>query len=359
MSLKRHTIKEGYQLKNKRQISSFLGIVCLLSGLVFHYNSFAESRTKITTVNLDITSHIQTGTGGYVSVTSNDTAYTIGDITIINDDDEWTGNFKPRVRVYLEAQEGYYFSGTSKSIFRFSGDECTFVSAKRRDSSSGLDLTFKMGRIGSGDLNIYGLEWDPSSGIASWDEVAGAKSYQVCLYRGTSSFSGIKSTTNTRYNFSSIIDQQGDYCFRVRSIGYNSETGDWEESDYEYISASQISSFYYESRSNTPGGSSYSGPGVSSSSQSSATVGPGYGTSGTWKKDAVGWWFQFPNNTYPVNCWQYIGNRWYYFNQYGYMTVGWIKWNSNWYYCGSDGAMYANSRTPDGFYVGGDGAWIP
>ena len=29
-----------------------------------------------------------------------------------------------------------------------------------------------------------------------------------------------------------------------------------------------------------------------------------------------------------------------------------------WYYCNSSGAMLANTRTPDGYYVGANGAWI-
>ncbi|MBP3926204.1 MAG: hypothetical protein J6D13_03345, partial [Clostridium sp.] len=48
----------------------------------------------------------------------------------------------------------------------------------------------------------------------------------------------------------------------------------------------------------------------------------------------------------------------YYFDEVGYMKTGWILWNSKWYYCGSDGAMLANTTTPDGYYVGSDGAWI-
>lgn len=347
-------------MKIIRQLTGFIISLGLLSVLMPADTSLADTRTKITEVNLNIDSSFTAGVGGDVYVTTSDTAYTVSESTILNDDGEWTGNFRPRVSVYLEAGEDYYFSGTSKSIFHFTGDSCTFVSAKRRDSGTGLEVIFKMGQIGSGDLTVTGLEWDPSSGIASWDEVAGAKSYQVCLYRGSSSFSGVKSTTSRRYNFSSLIDQKGDYFFRVRAIGYNSEKGEWEESDTGYVSAAQAEDFRYENRSSSSAGSSSRGPGVTSSGpSSSSSSGPAYGNSGSWVQDTVGWWYRFSNGSYPVNCWQYIGKKWYFFNQYGYMAVGWIQWNSRWYYCGSDGSMYINGRTPDGYYVGGDGAWIP
>lgn len=343
-------------MKNIRYLGGILAI-CLLTALPVS-TAYADPRTKITQINLNINSNLQAGIGGNVDVTTSDSTFAVSDITITNDDGEWNGNFKPRVTVYLEADEEYYFSGTSKSIFRFTGDQCTFVSAKRRDSGTGLDVVFKMGQIGSGDLTVTGLEWDPGSGIASWDEVAGAKSYQVCLYRKTSSFSGVKSTTGTRYNFASLIDQQGDYFFRVRAVGHGSEKSDWTDSDYGYVSSSQANDFYYDNRRKEPSGSSYSGPGVSSPSPSSSS-GPGYNNSGSWVQDQVGWWYRFSNGSYPVSAWQNIGGKWYFFNQFGYLSVGWVQWNSKWYYCGSDGAMYVNGRTPDGYYVGGDGAWIP
>lgn len=59
-----------------------------------------------------------------------------------------------------------------------------------------------------------------------------------------------------------------------------------------------------------------------------------------------------------MSSWQYIDNVWYYFNETGYMVTGWVQWNSKWYYLSDSGAMLANTTTPDGYYVGSDGAWI-
>lgn len=97
---------------------------------------------------------------------------------------------------------------------------------------------------------------------------------------------------------------------------------------------------------------------------------------GTWNLNENGWWYSYSAGGYPAGCWELIGNDWYHFDTQGYMETGWIWdgaawyylqengamlkncWISN-YYVGENGAMYTNSWTPDGYYVGGDGLWIP
>ena len=59
---------------------------------------------------------------------------------------------------------------------------------------------------------------------------------------------------------------------------------------------------------------------------------------GEWKQNETGWWWQNDDGSYPVNQWQEINGKHYYF--------------------GSDGYMYSCKRTPDGYYVDYNGAWI-
>ena len=40
---------------------------------------------------------------------------------------------------------------------------------------------------------------------------------------------------------------------------------------------------------------------------------------GEWKQDAKGWWFQNDDGSFPVNSWQDINGKQYYFNESGYM----------------------------------------
>jgi choline binding protein pcpA len=55
--------------------------------------------------------------------------------------------------------------------------------------------------------------------------------------------------------------------------------------------------------------------------------------------------------------WAYVGNSWYYLRSSGAMSTGWVKDNGKWYYLASSGNMLRNTRTPDGYYVDGSGAW--
>lgn len=53
---------------------------------------------------------------------------------------------------------------------------------------------------------------------------------------------------------------------------------------------------------------------------------------GQWQHNSTGWWWEYPDGTYPTNKWEQINNYWYYFNQDGYMWLGWLNLNSEWYY---------------------------
>ena len=59
---------------------------------------------------------------------------------------------------------------------------------------------------------------------------------------------------------------------------------------------------------------------------------------GQWKQDSTGRWYQNDDGSYPMNQWQEIGGKQYYFNADGYMLI--------------------NTITPDGHQVGNDGAKI-
>ena len=308
----------------------------------------AEDRTKITKIYLTVDSSIEVGDDNSdVSVTATDGKYSIDDWEITNDSGEWGAGDKPKIKVTLEADDDYYFSTTSSSAFKFSGDaDVASVSATRKNSNSTMVVTITLEAL-TGDLSIESVEWDGAySPVATWEEGQGAKSYQVRLYRGSSSVTEAFTTTNTYYNFSSNITRTGEYFFRVRGVGSNSKRGEWVESDSIYIDDAQLSLIQngYYTTTNTSNGN---GPGSNKAQ------------SGYWLQDGVGWWYRNADGSYTVNGWQQINNTWYCFNSAGYMRTGWISSNNAWYYCDlSTGAMWANATTPDGYRVGANGAWI-
>lgn len=68
----------------------------------------------------------------------------------------------------------------------------------------------------------------------------------------------------------------------------------------------------------------------------------------SWKKDAVGWWYQEDNGSWPANQWKKLGGQWYWFQSNGYIATGWRSIDGQWYYFQSDGYMVTGWR-----YIGG------
>ena len=77
---------------------------------------------------------------------------------------------------------------------------------------------------------------------------------------------------------------------------------------------------------------------------------------GTWQQDQVGWYYTYDTGGYAQNTMLEIDGAKYYFDANGYMVTGWVDWNGKQYYCSDSGAMLVSTFTPDGFYVGEDGA---
>ncbi len=330
----------------------------------------AQGRTKVTEVNLHIQSTIQSGSSnGEVLITPGG-AYDVGEVAILNGSQDWTGGMVPQVSVELHAKEGYYFGATGKGMFAFSGDEASYVSSRRKDNNATLVLRFKMGKLENGDLTVTGACWIGSDGNAVWDKNPNAHYYQVKLYREGSSVTSIRTSNESEYDFAGSITRRGDYYFEVRAVGGGSENGEWASSDSWYVSSEDAKGL--GGYGHGPGGQEdpSHGPGVSQPFEDSShgpgakngdSGGPGISTrfGAHWCFDQKGWWFQYPDNTYPYNCWQCIDGRWYCFNESGYLRYGWVHWEGKWYYCGPDGALMANAWTPDGYYVGPDGVWVP
>ena len=59
---------------------------------------------------------------------------------------------------------------------------------------------------------------------------------------------------------------------------------------------------------------------------------------GQWQENNQGWWYQNDDGSYPLNGWQWIDGRSYYFNSQGYCLM--------------------DTVTPDGYTVDASGAWI-
>lgn len=327
---------------------SVLGLAACMSASIFISSVQADSRTPVGKINLSFTSELEEGeSGGEVKVSTSSSKCYIDDVVIINDMGEWTAGSRPELRVYVAADDGYYFSSEKNTVFSLSGAGATFVKADTRNNESEVIVTVLLGRVdGSGVGNVNGMDWDEDSALAEWEDMNGAEKYQVKLYRGSKIIGSTVTTEDTSYDFSKRITGSGYYKFMVRSVGDDGDKGDWVESEEWYVSSSEAKEFSGLSDGSVP------------DENANASGGPGQSTAG-WIQDQKGWWYQNGDSTYTRNNWQQIKNIWYFFDENGYMKTGWISWNNIWYYCDSSGAMLSNATTPDGFYVNADGVYVP
>ncbi|MBT9777090.1 hypothetical protein GPL15_11310 [Clostridium sp. MCC353] len=326
---------------NKRKKCGFSAILAAALIITTAMPAWAEKeeRTPVGEVCLSFASDIEAGeSGGSVDVNVESGPCEVDSVEIVGEKEVWSGGDKPKIKVYLSAENGYYFAKTGKNMFGLIGEDAKYVSAHTKNDKETLVLTVRLDELEAGDIFVSGLTWDAVVGHASWEPADGAKKYRVRLVRGNTSLGSIYTTTETSYDLSGLIDREGVYYFKVQAVDGGNNAGDWIESPSLYVKKENIP----EIKEN------------SAAVKQSTAPGPG---TGKWVQDETGWWYQNADNSFPVNCWQKINNEWYSFDQRGYMQTGWVCWNDKWYYCDLEsGAMWAGTTTPDGHRVGNDGA---
>lgn len=326
--------------------------ICFLSSAAV-ITAWAESRTRVTgPVYVDVSSSISAGEdGGSVSVSVTGGHCSYEDVEIVNEPDQWAGGDVPRIRVTISSNDGYYFSSVSRDLFEISGSQDPRYSSASIEGGSDktvLKLTIKLEELDTDrdSLTVDDIRWSGDSGVGEWSDSNRARSYQVKLSRDDRDISSVFSTTNTSYDFSSMMTKRGDYTFSVRVLDYGGNKGLWEESDTFYVDSRTADEFYDSNRysgNNNYGNNNYGGPD---------------NNTGRWIQDSTGWWFCNANGSYTQNNWQYINNYWYFFDGRGYMKTGWILDKGKWYYCDTGtGAMWHDATTPDGYPVDSSGVW--
>lgn len=71
-------------------------------------------------------------------------------------------------------------------------------------------------------------------------------------------------------------------------------------------------------------------------------------TTAGWKKNSVGWWYEYADGSYPVSKWVEIDGSWYYFNDEGYMLADTeVEYDGKKYVFDSDGHVAVTEITPE------------
>lgn len=321
--------KKRVFMYGKKLLSAVLAAV-LASGLC-SMPAMAASRKKIMEVKMTVTAQIMPGDSisqQQAEVTVDNSRVGVGDSEFINDGFQWYEGDVPKMEVKLYADEGYYFATDEKGIIVTGG---TYIKQKREDLSRTLTVTIDLPKVGEYTQSITRAEWG-NGNLASWAKTEGTGSYEIILYRDGKSISDTLTTKGTSIDFTNQMRNPGSYTYQVRPVNDRNpeQKGQWFESSSKYIDAA--------------------------TAEKNRSTGEALGE---WKQNQNGWWYSYQDGGYPVNRWESIGGKWYYFNDKGYMATGWISTNGKQYYCNPlGGAMVVNTKTPDGFQVGADGARI-
>lgn len=324
---------EAGTLYNWKKICGVTMTVILLTGIVT-ISSFAASRKKITSVNVEVESQIELGARYGEEVIEIDVRgknYTYDYYEIENFGFEWVEDDVPEITIYLRANEGYYFALTKASAVKLTG--ATYVKASKQDSSETLALRVKLPSM----AEMVGQETQvvlTQGGYASWDEVRGAGSYELRLYRdGTGIGSSYQSTEQLFYDYTSQMKKPGSYQVKVRAVNkQNMENkGKWMESEVLTITKEMAEAIRNGTAAGLP-------------------------VKGEWKNEGNGWWYCHEDGSYTTNNWEEINGEWYFFGEDGYMKTGWLEWNGQKYYCKEEtGEMLRNTTTPDGYILDKEG----
>lgn len=260
---------------------------------------------------------------------------------------------QPKLEVWLTPDDDdYYFRGTyNSSNVSVSGG--TLIDTDKDDGD--LIVTIRLDPIKGTYDEPDDAYWENNMlGKAKWE--AGESSsgyYDVTLYRSSSVVTKVEDLHATSYDFYPYMTQEGDYSFKVRAVADPSDnknygkSSDWAQSEEQYISADKVSD----------------GSGQGSSSGSSSGSSAGYMGQVGWIKDGTGWYFVYPDGTYQKNGWMKWNDKWYLFNENGYMLKGWQQSKNIWYYLnpsqnesGPEGAMVTGWVTDGGktYYMNPD-----
>ncbi|MCI8949691.1 MAG: hypothetical protein HFG49_06545 [Lachnospiraceae bacterium] len=328
----------------------------LLTGLMAVPALAAEERTKIERVTLTFTAYDDSEEYGEVEVTSKEGTFSVDDVEFLSN----TASSKyPRVKVTLAAEDGYYFASSNRSIFSLSGEGATFSSATLRDSKSTLVVTVQLKDYAGAQADVADdVEWD-YEGSGTWGEVLNAGYYEVRLRRSGTVIGEIMKVDDTQFNFCNMITQTGNYSFQVRTVNryVTSNKSKWVSSERWSVDSETLQHIRNNAANGVTNNLYNTGANVSGTT---SPANPG-GTYAGWQQSPSGYWYRNNDGSWPAACWQLIDGQWYYFNASGYrITNNWLHHtDGNWYYLGPNGAMLTNTRTPDNYYVDGNGIYIP
>lgn len=250
---------------------------------------------------------------GQVYAATNSKRFKVEGASYIHRDDTWDFGEKPVVEIELSSNSGYRFTSSKRDYFSLFGCGAKFKKAVLDADGNTLTIQVTLPTIDGNLPASTAVSWSNFSAV--WDEVKGAKNYEVQLYKDERVVATIKAKSD-HYDLKSFINLEGAYTFRVRALGnYKSLASPWSESS-ETMNVDAEDAYYFDN--------------------------------GKWERSRLGRRYVYKTKLYPVSTWRFINNNWYYFNEDGYMQADcYVKSTEmNFYYwLGPNGAWNSDKDT--------------
>lgn len=333
------------------RVKKTAGLLAFILLFVTGLSMQALAAKKLTEITITVENDFKVGShcsASDVEVTTKSAKYSVSDIEIMNEIDDWGDNDVPVIEVTLDAEEGYYFSLAKSSIRVYGG---TYISGTKQGTTSvtlKIQLPSLRGQVGE----LEKANWT-SQTVGSWSETYNVGYYEVRLFRDGKITGEIQKVTGTSFDFAPMMTYPGTYSYRVRAVNAqdNTQGSEWREAEgRSYIDEKTAAEFKNQ----------YASPTFSNASEPGETANQKNQQWG-WHLDDGGWWYHNGNGSYTTNDWQLIDGEWYFFDSRGYMVTGWIQWKGQSYYCmPENGEMLVSAIVPDGSgrRVDSTGAWI-
>lgn len=208
----------------------------------------------------------------------------------------------PVCEVEISTRDGYSFNTMEQKDIQINGLGGICTKAVRKDSGSTLLLTIQITGLDNITDEIDKTEFH-SPGTAMWSEATGAFTYEVLLYKNLKRKGQMHITEGTSYDFSPIMNEPGNYHYKVYPVSKSGKRGRSVESSICHISEETVRPVVNRQIKNE-------------------------------KR------YMYSDGLYPQNTWLEIEGDWYFFDEYGYKVKDrWQFWNCNWYYLGETGKM--------------------
>lgn len=323
---------KGDEMKKKLKYFLMSAALCafgLISAFPAHAYTSSDKPIKSVSITVNGLIEVETKIGEEeLEVHTSGNKYAYDHYEVQNAGFRWYGDDVPRVKIFLAAEEGYYFRITKASQIRLNGAE--YVSAAREDSAYTLVVEVKLPALDTqvGEIKEARL----NGGKCSWSEAVGAGSYELKFMRNGTTLGGNQILTEQTYDGSEFMTKASEYHFMVRPINAKNPgiKGKWTDSNW--ITVNEAEAKAQKERNDQEEGE------------------------GDWIQENGKWQFRTAGGEYVRNGWRRIKGEWYAFDEFAVMRTGWYLEGERWYYLDAQsGAMLKNTVTPDGYVIGIDG----